>query len=86
MKLLGEYLKETTELTSTHLVEALRYQVGMKDKGDSVQLGEILITLGMASAEDISVALERQREDRGISSTGLNLGSVSYWLNRGSHS
>ncbi|MHB1133322.1 MAG: hypothetical protein ACYC4L_13185 [Chloroflexota bacterium] len=59
-KLLGEYLREQTGLTSTQVVRGLRRQVMARDQGQQKLLGEILVELGYVTPHDVTSAKARQ--------------------------
>ena len=59
-KLLGEYLREQTGITSTEVVRGLRQQVMARDQGQKKLLGEILVELGYVTPRDVARATARQ--------------------------
>ena len=59
-KLLGEYLRERTPLTSQQVIEGLREQVIARDRGIARRLGEILIERGYVTPQDVAEAASRQ--------------------------
>ncbi|MDO8670897.1 MAG: hypothetical protein Q7O66_05635 [Dehalococcoidia bacterium] len=60
-KLVGEYLKDLTSITSFQIVCALRSQVALKDEGKKKLLGELLVEAGYVTREQVDEALRRQR-------------------------
>ena len=62
-RLLGEYLREQTGLTSQQVVRALRRQVVARDEGEEKLLGEILIELGYVTSHDVAAATSRQEAE-----------------------
>ena len=63
-KLIGEHLRESTELTSNQVVQALRQQVIARDKGVHRRLGDILVDLGYVSRRDVESAASSQRGEK----------------------
>ena len=59
-QLLGEYLREESNLSSRQVVEGLREQVKSNDSGQPRRLGEILVSLGYVSRRDVERAASRQ--------------------------
>ncbi len=59
-KLVGEYLRDMTSLTSRQIVDALRSQLILKDEGDHKLLGELLLDAGHITKEQLDEALKRQ--------------------------
>lgn len=59
-KLLGEYLREISALSSGQVVEGLREQVIARDRGEFRRLGEILVARGYVCPSDLETALTRQ--------------------------
>jgi hypothetical protein len=69
---LGNYLLKTDTITKTHLEEALRIQ----QRGRQV-LGELLVSMGLCSAQDIENVIQFQREVRETHRSGVEkLGSI----------
>lgn len=69
---LGNYLLKTEAITKTNLEEALRVQ----QRGRQV-LGEMLISMGLCTAENIESVIELQREVRDTHRSGVEkLGSI----------
>lgn len=69
---LGNYLLKTDTITKTHLEEALRIQ----QRGRQV-LGELLVSMGLCSAQDIDNVIDFQREVRETYRSGVEkLGSI----------
>lgn len=69
---LGNYLLKTDTITKTHMEEALRIQ----QRGRQV-LGELLVSMGLCSAQDIENVIQFQREVRETHRSGVEkLGSI----------
>jgi hypothetical protein len=69
---LGNYLLKTETITKIHLEEALRIQ----QRGRQV-LGELLVSMGLCSAQDIENVIQFQREVRETYRSGVEkLGSI----------
>lgn len=69
---LGNYLLKTETITKTHMEEALRIQ----QRGRQV-LGELLVSMGFCSAQDIENVIQFQREVRETHRSGVEkLGSI----------
>ncbi|MBX9686714.1 MAG: hypothetical protein K2X27_08430, partial [Candidatus Obscuribacterales bacterium] len=69
---LGNYLLKTDSITKIHLEEALRIQ----QRGRQV-LGEMLVSMGLCSAQDIENVIQFQREVRETHRSGVEkLGSI----------
>jgi hypothetical protein len=69
---LGNYLLKTETITKIHLEEALRIQ----QRGRQV-LGELLVSMGLCSAQDIENVIQFQREVRETHRSGVEkLGSI----------
>lgn len=69
---LGNYLLKTDTITKIHLEEALRIQ----QRGRQV-LGELLVSMGLCSAQDIENVIQFQREVRETYRSGVEkLGSI----------
>lgn len=58
----GDLLLASGTITRDQLLEAVARQ---RDRGDACLLGEVLVELGYATAEDVELALLRQRARRG---------------------
>lgn len=63
LRLFGEYLRDESRVSSRQLVEALREQVISRDSGKPRRLGEILVSLGYVSPQDVERAASRQSSD-----------------------
>lgn len=69
---LGNYLLKTATITKAHMEEALRIQ----QRGRQV-LGELLVSMGLCSAQDIENVIQLQKEVRETQRSGVEkLGSI----------
>lgn len=63
-KLVGEYLRDMTSITSSQIVNMLRNQVVLKDEGERKLLGELLLEADYVTREELEEALNQQRQAR----------------------
>jgi hypothetical protein len=63
-KLIGEYLRELTELTEEDLNEVLDHQAELRAEGAPALIGEVFVLLGMVTPQEVAIALEQQARDR----------------------
>lgn len=63
-KLLGQYLKDDHKLSEAQVQKALEMQANRLQGGNTPLLGTLLVQMGLVKEQDVTVALERQSNDR----------------------
>lgn len=64
MKHVGEYLVEAGVLTPTQVETVLARQKDMAARGESKRFGEVVLAMGLATAEQLQAAIDRQQLER----------------------